>query len=120
MHACTAACWHVHRKPDPACVGCAPQVLGKRRSDGSALISVSEMRDGIVTFEDEADAARFASLLSAQEADSQAEVIGSGSSCCFRMASPAACAQTRACSTDIPCSTEIPRAGSPLHTSTGP
>jgi hypothetical protein len=29
------------------------------------------MRDGIVTFEDEADAARFAALL---EADSQAEV----------------------------------------------
>ena len=47
------------------------QVLGRRRPDGSALISVSEMRDGIVTFEDEAEAARFGALL---EADRQAEV----------------------------------------------
>lgn len=47
------------------------QVLGRRRPDGSALISVSEMRDGIVTFEDEEEAARFGALL---EADRQAEV----------------------------------------------
>jgi hypothetical protein len=60
------------------------QVLGRRRPDGSALISVSEMRDGIVTFEDEAEAARFGALL---EADRQAEVrplCSRCQSCCRR------------------------------------
>lgn len=42
------------------------QVLGRRRSDGSSLISVSEMRDGIITFEDEADAQRYGALLEAE------------------------------------------------------
>lgn len=42
------------------------QVLGRRRADGSSLISVSEMRDGIITFESEADAQRYGALLEAE------------------------------------------------------
>lgn len=42
------------------------QVLGRRRADGSSLISVSEMCDGIVTFEDEGDAQRYGALLEAE------------------------------------------------------
>ena len=47
------------------------QVLGKRRADGSPLLSVSELRDGIVTFEDGDDAERYGNFL---EADSHMEV----------------------------------------------
>ena len=47
------------------------QVLGKRRADGSPLLSVSELRDGIVTFEDGDDAERYGNLL---EADGHMEV----------------------------------------------
>ncbi len=42
------------------------QVLGRRRADGRSLISVSEMRDGIITFESEADAQRYGALLEAE------------------------------------------------------
>ena len=42
------------------------QVLGRRRPDGSSLIKVEELRDGIVTFEDEADAQRFAEQVEAE------------------------------------------------------
>ena len=44
----------------------ASQVLGKKRPDGSALLSVSELRDGIVTFEDPDDAERYGNLLEAE------------------------------------------------------
>lgn len=47
------------------------QVLGKKRPDGSALLSVSELRDGIVTFEDADDAERYGNFL---EADGSVEV----------------------------------------------
>ena len=40
-------------------------MLGRRRADGSSLIRVEELRDGIVAFEDEADAHRYASMLEA-------------------------------------------------------
>lgn len=46
-------------------------MLGKRRADGSPLLSVSELRDGIVTFEDGDDAERYGNLL---EADGHMEV----------------------------------------------
>ncbi|CAK0750131.1 hypothetical protein CVIRNUC_001966 [Coccomyxa viridis] len=48
------------------------RVLGKRRADGSPLLSVSELRDGIVTFEDGDDAERYGNLL---EADGHMEVL---------------------------------------------
>lgn len=41
------------------------QILGRRRADGSSLIRCEELKDGIVAFEDDADAHRFASLLEA-------------------------------------------------------
>jgi hypothetical protein len=47
------------------------QVLGKNWADGSPLLSVSELRDGIVTFEDMDDAERYGNLL---EADGSTEV----------------------------------------------
>ena len=43
------------------------RVLRRRAPDGSPLISCSEMKDGVVAFEDEADAERFGQML---EADS--------------------------------------------------
>ena len=46
-------------------------MLGKRRADSSPLLSVSELRDGIVTFEDGDDAERYGNLL---EADGHMEV----------------------------------------------
>ncbi|EIE24301.1 hypothetical protein COCSUDRAFT_62803 [Coccomyxa subellipsoidea C-169] len=42
------------------------RVLGRRRADGRSLISVLEMRDGIITFESEADAQRYGALLEAE------------------------------------------------------
>lgn len=48
------------------------QVLGKRRPDGTSLLSVSELRDGIVCFEDGDEAERFGNLL---EADGSVEVL---------------------------------------------
>ena len=39
------------------------QLLRRRRPDGMPLISCSEMRDGVVAFEDDADAERFAQAL---------------------------------------------------------
>lgn len=44
-----------------------------------ALLCCSEMKDGVVAFEDEADAERYGELL---EADGSAQV-----SCCFRLGS---------------------------------
>lgn len=48
-------------------------VLKKRSADGSALISCSEMKDGVVAFEDEADAERYRQQL---EAEGSEEVGG--------------------------------------------
>jgi hypothetical protein len=48
-------------------------VLGRRAADGSPLIRCSEMRDGVVAFEDEADAERYGQML---EAEGAAEVGG--------------------------------------------
>ena len=42
------------------------QVLGKKRPDGGHLLSVSELQDGIVTFEDPDDAERYGNLLEAE------------------------------------------------------
>jgi len=42
------------------------QVLGRRQADGSSLIRVEAMRDGIVAFEDEADSHRYAAMLEAE------------------------------------------------------
>ncbi|EFN60161.1 expressed protein [Chlorella variabilis] len=47
------------------------RVLRRRAADGSPLIRCSEMRDGVVAFEDEADAERYGQLL---EAEGLAEV----------------------------------------------
>jgi hypothetical protein len=49
------------------------RVLGRRAADGSPLIRCSQMRDGVVAFEDEADAERYGQML---EADGAAEVSG--------------------------------------------
>lgn len=46
-------------------------VLRRRAADGSPLIRCSEMKDGVVAFEDEADAERYGELL---EADGSAQV----------------------------------------------
>jgi hypothetical protein len=48
------------------------KVLKRRRPDGRSIISVGELRDGIVMFEDEGDAERYGNLL---EADGHAEVM---------------------------------------------
>lgn len=42
------------------------RVLGRRQADGSSLIRVEAMRDGIVAFEDEADSHRYAAMLEAE------------------------------------------------------
>lgn len=47
------------------------RVLQRRAADGSPLIRCSEMRDGVVAFEDEADAERYGQML---EAEGSAEV----------------------------------------------
>jgi hypothetical protein len=47
------------------------RVLGRRRANGAPFIGCSELRDGVVAFEDEADAARFGTML---EADAAAAV----------------------------------------------
>ena len=51
---------------DTAEVGLCIKVLGRRRADGSSLIKVEEIKDGIVAFEDEADAHRYAAMLEAE------------------------------------------------------
>ncbi len=61
----------------------ALQVLGKKRPDGSALLSVSELRDGIVTFEDPDDAERYGNLL---EAEGRLEVHQRTHPCCLHLA----------------------------------
>ena len=60
----------------------ALQVLGKKRPDGSALLSVSELRDGIVTFEDPDDAERYGNLL---EAEGRLEVHQRTHPCCLSL-----------------------------------
>ena len=65
-------------------------MLGKRRADGSPLLSVSELRDGIVTFENGDDAERYGNLL---EADGHVEV---GSSVDDPRSSCSLCAEIRA------------------------
>lgn len=45
------------------------RVLKRTRADGSALIRVEQLVDGVVAFEDEANAARFAALLEAEGVD---------------------------------------------------
>ncbi len=56
----------LHATSGNASMTLALQVLGKKRPDGSALLSVSELRDGIVTFEDPDDAERYGNLLEAE------------------------------------------------------
>ena len=41
------------------------QVLKRRRADGSSLIKVDQLRDGVVLFEDAADAERYSNYLEA-------------------------------------------------------
>lgn len=52
----------MHESSDTVC----KQVLGRRRADGSSLIRVEEMKDGILAFEDEADAHRYGAMLEAE------------------------------------------------------
>lgn len=47
------------------------QVLKRRRKDGSPLIKVDQLRDGVVLFEDVADAERYSNYL---EADNSSQV----------------------------------------------
>lgn len=47
------------------------QVLKRRRKDGSSLIKVDQLRDGVVLFEDAADAERYSNYL---EADNSSQV----------------------------------------------
>jgi hypothetical protein len=49
----------------------AMQMLGRTRPDGRPLLSVEEVRDGVIMFEDEGDAERYAGLL---EADGHEQV----------------------------------------------
>jgi len=64
------------------------KALGRRAADGSALISVSEMKDGVPTFDDPEAAAGFADLLEADGYDVDvAEVDSHGF---FRMVKDAA------------------------------
>ena len=46
-------------------------MLKRRRADGSSIIKVDQLRDGIVLFEDVADAEQYSSYM---EADTSAEV----------------------------------------------
>lgn len=46
-------------------------MLGRVRPDGSPLISAADLKEGVITFEDEGDAERFAGLL---EADGHPQV----------------------------------------------
>ncbi|KAL3144957.1 hypothetical protein ABBQ32_003463 [Trebouxia sp. C0010 RCD-2024] len=48
------------------------KVLKRRRKDGSALIKVDQLRDGVVLFEDVADAERYSNYL---EADNSSQVM---------------------------------------------
>lgn len=50
------------------------QVLKRRRADGSPLIQVDQLRDGIVLFEDVADAERYSNYMEA-ESNAQVSVI---------------------------------------------
>jgi hypothetical protein len=54
------------------------QVLGRRRADGSSLIRCSELLDGAVAFEDEADAERYGQLLEAEGAFAEASAVEGG------------------------------------------
>lgn len=47
------------------------QVLKRRQKDGSSLIKVDQLRDGVVLFEDVADAERYSNYL---EADNSSQV----------------------------------------------
>ncbi len=53
------------------------QVLKRRRADGSPVIKVDQLRDGIVLFEDVAEAERYSSYM---EADTSSQV---GGGCCM-------------------------------------
>ena len=63
MHLLTRLCWPHNHIP--------LQVLKRRRADGSPLIQVDQLRDGVVLFEDVADAERYSNYM---EAESNAQV----------------------------------------------
>lgn len=56
--------------------------MGRRRADGSSLIRVEEIKDGIIAFEDEADAHRYAAMLEAEgtEVKNYMTFLGAGCS----------------------------------------
>lgn len=54
------------------------QVLRRKRPDGSPLIRVEALVDGVVAFDDEADAARYAALLEADGSGTVRTVWGGG------------------------------------------
>lgn len=53
-------------------------MLGRVRPDGSPLISAADLKEGVVTFEDEGDAERFAGLLEADGDPQVRRVKGEG------------------------------------------
>lgn len=59
------------RQQMPALLSLMLQVLKRRRKDGSSLIKVDQLRDGVVLFEDVADAERYSNYL---EADNSSQV----------------------------------------------
>lgn len=64
------------------------QLLGRRRPDGSAVLSCSELRDGVVVFESEADAESFGCQLE-EEGGQQVYVASYDSHSLFRSVSGA-------------------------------
>ena len=43
------------------------QVLGRRQADGSPIVKVEQLRDGVVLFEDLADAEQYSTYLEANQ-----------------------------------------------------
>lgn len=43
------------------------QVLGRRQADGSPVVKVEQLRDGVVLFEDLADAEQYSTYLEANQ-----------------------------------------------------
>ena len=78
------------------------QVLGRRRLDGSTLIRVEEMQDGVVAFEDEDDAQTFATLLEADSASDVAIVRGDSHVLFRTVAEVSACVVLLRSGVDIP------------------
>ena len=56
-------------------------MLKRRRADGSPIIKVDQLRDGIVLFEDVADAEQYSSYMEA-DTSAQVRVMSLAPSCC--------------------------------------